>query len=65
MDNAHCPCGAPAVLLTDTLAICSADACAWSSIVTRQHRFGVGQWFETEPAGPWRRRWCTAEPMSC
>ena len=65
MDFATCPsCSAPAVLLTDTLAICSADACSWSHIVTLQQGRGAGMWYEHAAAGRgWGRRWCTAEAV--
>ena len=65
MDFACCPsCRAPAVLLVDVLAICSADGCAWSCIVSRTHRRGAGLWFQhVDPGNGWRRRWCTAEAV--
>ena len=67
MEFAYCPepdCGAPAVLLTDTLAICSADGCAWSCIVSRKHRRDAGLWFEhLDPGRGWGRRWCSAQEV--
>ena len=67
MDFAACPdCGAPARLLVDTLAVCSAADCTWSCIVTLQHSRGGGLWYQhDDPGDGWRRRWCTAEPAPC
>jgi len=54
----------PAVLVVDTLAVCS-DHCGWSCIVSRQHRRGAGMWYEhLSPGRGWGRRWCSAQEVS-